>query len=83
MISIEPEIVATVCAILSDLCGLPPTAWEPNTRFATLPDWDSFRQVEVIVATEEAWGVAIDTRDMDRIETIADLAAAIQRAKQC
>ncbi len=83
MIPTEPEIAATVCAILSDLCGLPPTTWEPSTRFATLPDWDSFKQVEVIVATEEAWGVTMDTRDMDRIDTIADLIGAILRVKRC
>ena len=76
----ESAVATSIQAILLDLCGTTHPDWGPDTRFDALPDWDSFRQVEVIVATEEAWGVTIHTGDFDGIATIGDLIAAIVRA---
>ncbi len=42
-----------------------------------VPGWDSFRQIEIVVATEERFGIRLDTRAVDRLTCVGDLVALI------
>ena len=39
--------------------------------------WDSFKQIEIIMATEERFGIRFSTRDLDRLQTVGDLIAVV------
>jgi acyl carrier protein len=39
----------------------------------TLPSWDSTRQVDVILAVEEALGSDLTTSEIDRLKSIRDV----------
>ena len=77
----EANVTASVLGILRDLTGRADLMVDPATLLADLPDWDSIRQIEAIASAEEAWDVTVQTRDLDRIFTVADIVAAIVRAR--
>ena len=44
-----------------------------------LPGWDSFKNVEILMACEERWGLRFSSTEMDGLVTTGDLAACIAR----
>jgi acyl carrier protein len=42
-----------------------------------LPGWDSFKQIEIIVASEEKWGIKFNTRELDNLHCVGDLARMV------
>lgn len=45
----------------------------PDDSTETLPTWDSVKQVEVILAIEEAVGGDLSASEIDNIKSIADI----------
>ena len=39
--------------------------------------WDSFKQIEIIMACEEKWGIKFNTRELDALRCVGDLAAMV------
>ena len=44
-----------------------------------LPGWDSFKQVELIVAIQDRFRIKLSTREVDALQTVGDLAEAVRR----
>lgn len=42
-----------------------------------LEGWDSFKNVEILMACEERWALRFSSREIDRMRTVGDLAACI------
>ena len=40
--------------------------------------WDSFKQIEIIMASEEKWGIKFNTRELDGLRCVGDLATVVQ-----
>ncbi len=40
--------------------------------------WDSFKQIEIIMASEEKWGIKFNTRELDALHNVGDLAKIIE-----
>ena len=53
----------------------------PALSARDVPGWDSFKQIEVMMAAEERFGIELSTRDVDTLRNVGDL-AAIVLAKQ-
>ncbi len=47
---------------------------------ADVEGWDSFKHIEIILAAEERFGVKFSTRELDKLNSVGDLANLI-RAK--
>ncbi len=45
----------------------------PDLTARQVPGWDSFRQVELIVAIEAQFGVAFHIREINAMQTVGDL----------
>jgi acyl carrier protein len=61
---------------IDDLLGPILQAQRPlklNDSVETLPSWDSTRQVDVILAVEEALGSDLTTSEIDRLKSIRDV----------
>ena len=41
--------------------------------------WDSFKQIEIVMASEERWGIKFRTRELDSLQSVGDLVAMIAR----
>jgi acyl carrier protein len=39
--------------------------------------WDSFKQIEIILAVEEKYGVKFRTRELDSLHNVGDLARVV------
>ena len=49
----------------------------PELSAKDVADWDSFKQIEIIIATEERFGVKLNTREIDALTCVGDLARAV------
>lgn len=67
-------------AILADIAGASAVPLESDTRLQDLPRWDSLKLIDAIASGEDAFGVDVHIRDLDRIATFGDLIAALMRA---
>jgi acyl carrier protein len=45
----------------------------PNLTAKDVPGWDSFKQIEIIVALEERYGIKFHTRELDSLHSVGDL----------
>ncbi len=68
---------ARVRAILIDHLGV--ETFPDTAHIVTDLGADSLDTVELVMRLEEAFGVEIETEDMDRIDTVANLIALVER----
>jgi acyl carrier protein len=45
----------------------------PELTAKDVPGWDSFKQIEIIVALEERYGIKFNTRELDSLHNVGDL----------
>lgn len=43
----------------------------------TVAGWDSFKQIEIVLASEERWGIKFATKELETLKTVGDLARLI------
>ena len=49
----------------------------PSLTAKQVPGWDSFKQIEIIMASEEKWNIKFNTRELDALQSVGDLAKMI------
>jgi acyl carrier protein len=83
----EPQIYEALTAIFRDVFLRDDIELAPATSARDVPDWDSFKQIEIIIAVEERFGVKFRTREMDSLNNVGDLvrlvAGKTQQAASC
>jgi len=52
-------------------------ALRPELTARDVPGWDSFKQIEIIVALEERYGIKFHTRELDSLGNVGDLAKVL------
>jgi acyl carrier protein len=73
----EPEIYEALTAIFHDVFLRDDLALTPELSAKDVPDWDSFKQIEIIIAAEERFGIKFRTREMDSLNNVGDLVQLI------
>ncbi len=68
----ETEITAGLSEIFAEVFGRE-IALTPALTAKDVPGWDSFKQIEIIMANEERWGMRFTTRDLDGLRCVVDL----------
>jgi acyl carrier protein len=48
-----------------------------GTSALDVPGWDSFKQIEIILAVEGQFGIRFNTRELDALHNVGDLAGTI------
>jgi acyl carrier protein len=69
----EPEIYAALTAIFADVFMRDDLALRPDLTAKQVQGWDSFKQIEIIIAVEEQFGIKFRTREMDSLNNVGDL----------
>ena len=67
-----PEIFNEV--LMSDTMKL-----TPELSGKDVPGWDSFKQIEIMVTVEERFKIKLNTREIDSLKNVGDLAQVIAR----
>ena len=73
----DDDIYNGLTEILQDLFMRDDLAARPDLRAPDVDGWDSFKQIELVLATEERFGVKLTTQEIDSLKTIGDLARIV------
>ena len=73
----KAEAYAGLEEIFSDVFFRDDIKLSPELTAADVAGWDSFKQIEIVIASEERFGVKFQTRDLDGMKTLGDLVALI------
>jgi len=71
------NILEEVTTLLRDIFARDDLVVTPTTTAADVPGWDSMKQIEIIVAVEEKYGVRVKAREVDALRSVGDLVALI------
>ncbi len=52
-------------------------ALRPELTAKDVQGWDSFKQIEIIVALEERYGIKFHTKELDSLNNVGDLARVL------
>lgn len=70
----EGEIYGKLADIFSEVFLRDDIVLKPGL---TAKGWDSFKQIEIIIATEERFGIKLVTREIDSLKNVGDLVRVI------
>lgn len=73
----EPQIYESLTTIFRDVFLRGDMVLSPELSARQVPDWDSFKQIEIIIAVESQFGIKFGTREMDSLNNVGDLARLI------
>jgi acyl carrier protein len=73
----EPEIYSALTEIFHDVFMRDDLALTPDLTAKQVQGWDSFKQIEIIMATEERWNIKFNTRELDSLQSVGDLVRLI------
>jgi acyl carrier protein len=75
----EPQIYAALNEIFAEIFVLDDVQLTAATTASDIIGWDSFKQIEIIMAVEERLGVKFQTREIDNLKCVGDLAGVIAK----
>ena len=75
----ESEIYAALAEVFADVFMRDDIALTPELTAKQVQGWDSFKQIEIIMASEEKWKIKFNTRELDSLLSVGDLVAKIAR----
>ncbi|MBV8777613.1 MAG: acyl carrier protein [Alphaproteobacteria bacterium] len=73
----EPEVYQALTTIFRDVFLSDDLDLRPELSAKDVPEWDSFKQIEIIIAAEERFGIKFRTRELDSLNNVGDLARLI------
>lgn len=65
-------------SIFRDVFGDPTLKITKETSPANFPEWDSVAMVQIILATEEEFGIQLETDALASIRSVADIARLVE-----
>jgi acyl carrier protein len=71
------EIYAALTEIFRDTFLNDDMELTPALSAKDVDGWDSFKQIEIILATETRFGIRLTTKEIDNLSCVGDLAAVI------
>jgi acyl carrier protein len=76
----EDAIYAKLEAIFRREFDDPAIKLVPTTTAADIPDWDSHKMIEIILACEEVFSVRLKPREINGMENVAEMVSHLYRA---
>ena len=72
------DIYSQLTPIFRDLFEDPSLVLTPELTAASVPDWDSFNHINLIVAVEQHFGIKFQTAELESMHTVGHLANLVQ-----
>ncbi len=73
----EAEIYQFLTEVLRDVFQRDDIAATPALTAHDIAGWDSFKQIEIIIATEERFSIKLSTKELDHLDCLGDLVRAV------
>jgi acyl carrier protein len=77
----ESEIYGALTEIFRDVFMRDDLELTPELSAKDVKGWDSFKQIEIIMATEERFGIQLNTREIDSLQNVGDLVRVVASKK--
>jgi acyl carrier protein len=74
----QVEIYRDLTEIFADVFMRDDMVLSPALTAKDVKGWDSFKQIEIIMASEEKWAIKFSTRELDALRSVGDLAKMIE-----
>ena len=71
------EIYTALTEIFRDVFMNDDMQLTPELSAKDVEGWDSFKQIEIILATEARFGIRLKTREIDNLSCVGDLAGRV------
>jgi acyl carrier protein len=73
----EAEIYPALSEIFEDVFMRDDITVTPELSAKDVKGWDSFKQIEIIMAVEEKYSIKFHTRELDSLNNVGDLVRTI------
>jgi acyl carrier protein len=73
----EAEIYAALGEIFQDVFLTDDIQLRPDLSAKDVAGWDSFKQIDIILAVEEKYRIKLNTRELDSLHNVGDLVRVI------
>ena len=73
----DAEVYSGLTEIFHDVFMRDDLVLAPDLTAKQVQGWDSFKQIEIIMASEEKWGIKFNTRELDSLRCVGDLAKMV------
>lgn len=73
----EADVYNFLVEVFQDVFMRNDIVLRPDLTADDVPGWDSFKQVEIILAAEQHFGVKLSTGELDRLNRLGDLVELI------
>jgi acyl carrier protein len=73
----EANVYRDLTEVFHDVFMRDDIALTPVLTAKQVQGWDSFKQIELIMASEEKWKIKFNTRELDSLLSVGDLANMI------
>jgi acyl carrier protein len=77
----EAEIYAALTLIFRDVFLSDNLVLTSTLNANDVPGWDSFKQIEILIATEQHFGIKLSTREIDGLTNVGDLVSVVAARK--
>ena len=74
----EPEILEALTPIFRSALSNDAIVLSPEMSPATIPKWDSFRYVDIILRIEESLNVRIRSREANKLRNVGEMVKLIK-----
>jgi acyl carrier protein len=74
----EADVYTGLTEIFHDVFMRDDLVLTPDLTARQVQGWDSFKQIEIIMASEEKWGIKFNTRELDALRCVGDLAKMVE-----
>jgi acyl carrier protein len=75
----ETRIYSELTEIFNDVFMKDDMQLTPALSAKDVQGWDSFKQIEIMVSVEERFAIKLNTKEIDSLKCVGDLAAVIAR----
>jgi len=73
----EDEVYQQLTQIFRDVFMRDDMTLHADLTARDVPGWDSFKQIEIIIAVEEAYNFKFRTREIDSLHNVGDLVRTV------
>lgn len=73
----EPDIYKELTNIFRDIFVCDSLVLHATSAAPDIEGWDSFKQIEIVLAAETRWRIRFSTRELDGLRCVGDLVRAI------
>lgn len=73
----ETSIYGALTEIFRDVFMRGDLVLKPELTAKDVAGWDSFKQIEIVLAAEEKFGIKFSTRELDSLRNVGDLVRVI------